>query len=96
MDGDVRKRHFRRPCQAEKLASAVCRLPARGPVSAQLVAVLGGPRPSDLRAPHLQKGKNKPLKNDLTPPSYGANGNGPREVVSEGHTTKRNDSREVA
>ena len=74
-------RHFRRPRQAERLASAVCRLPARGLASAQLVTVLGGPRPSDRRAPQLQNGKKRPLENGLKPPSFRANGNGPREVV---------------
>ena len=81
MDGEVRKRHFRRPRQAERMAGAVCRLPDRGPASAQLVTVLGSPRPSDLRAPQLQNGKKGPCKNGLRPPSYRANGNGPREVV---------------
>ena len=66
---EVRKHHFRR---------------ARGPASAQLVTVLGGPRPSDRRAPQLQNGKKRPLKNSLTPPSFRANGNGPREVVVRG------------
>ena len=85
VDGEVRKHYFRRPRQAERLASAVCRLPARGLASAQLVTVLGGPRPSDRRAPQLQNGKKRPLENGLTPPSFRANGNGPRDTDWQVH-----------